>query len=165
MHISTVVVYYCIFCNFFCHSIYILNEESKDLLETAGMKESLLFIAANFSCLSSTITRLEECGLQLSSTISLVDGVLDELKTLKDDAYSVKLQNILSKNTGFGKLKRVSQILSGDANIDNTLEPLNMVDILSLKYAPIVSCDVERMFSEYKAMLADNRRSFCFCFF
>ena len=83
-------------------------------------------------------------------------------KSLQSDAYSAKLNNILSKNKGFGKLNKVSQILSGDGKIDETLEPLNMSDILSREHAPIVSCDVERVFSEYKAMLADNRRSFTF---
>ena len=68
----------------------------------------------------------------------------------------------MSKNIGFEKLNKVSQILSGNANIDETLEPLSMLDILSMKYAPIVSCDVERVFSKYKAILVDNRRSFIF---
>lgn len=65
-------------------------QESKTLLETAGMKESFLFINGNFSCISSTITRLEERGLQLSSSVSLINGVLDELKSLQSDAYSAK---------------------------------------------------------------------------
>ena len=120
----------------------------------------MLLIAANFSCISSTITGLEEKG-QLSSAISLVNGVIDELKNVQSDVYSAKL-NVLSKNIGFEKLNKVSQILSGNANIDETLEPLSMLDILSLKYAPIVSCDVERVFSKYKAILVDNRRSFIF---
>ena len=62
--------------------------------------------------------------------------------------------------TGFEKLNKVSQIFSGNANIDEALEPLSMLDILSLKYAPIISCDVEHVFFEYKAILVDNQRSF-----
>ncbi|KAG7165026.1 hypothetical protein Hamer_G004775 [Homarus americanus] len=137
-------------------------QESKILLETEGIKESLLFIATNFACISSTITRLEERGLLLSSAISLVNGVLDELKSLQSDAYYGKLSNVLYKNKGFEKLKKVSQIMSGDAIIDETVQPLTMLDLLCMKHASIVSCDVERVFSEYKAMLTDNRRGFNF---
>ena len=68
------------------------------LLETEGVKESLLFIAANFPCISSTITRLEEKGQLLSSAISVVNGVIDELKSVQSDVYSAKLNNVLSKN-------------------------------------------------------------------
>ncbi|XP_042206680.1 uncharacterized protein LOC121855674 [Homarus americanus] len=75
----------------------------------------------NFACISSTITRLEERGLLLSLAISLVNGVLDELKSLQSDAYYGKLSNVLYKNKGFEKLKKVSQIMSGDAIIDETL--------------------------------------------
>ncbi|KAG7161425.1 hypothetical protein Hamer_G014068 [Homarus americanus] len=137
-------------------------QESKILLETEGIKESLLFIAMNFACISSTITRLVERGLLLSSAISLVNGVFDELKSLQSDAYYGKLSNVLYKNKGFEKLKKVSQIMSGDAIIDETVQPLTMSDLLCMKHAPIVSCDVERVFSEYKAMLTDNRRGFNF---
>ncbi|KAK3895823.1 hypothetical protein Pcinc_000438 [Petrolisthes cinctipes] len=137
-------------------------QESKILLETEGMKESLLFIATNFACISSTITRLEERGLLLSSAISLVNGVLDELKSLQSDAYYGKLSNVLYKNKGFVKLKKVSQIMCGEAIIDETVQPLTMSNMLCMKHAPIVSCDVEKVFSEYKAMLTDNRRSFNF---
>ncbi|KAK3895413.1 hypothetical protein Pcinc_000865 [Petrolisthes cinctipes] len=137
-------------------------QESKILLETEGMKESLLFIATNFACISSTITRLEERGLLLSSAISLVNGVLDELKSLQSDAYYGKLSNVLYKNKGFEKLKKVSQIMCGEAIIDETVQPLTMSNMLCMKHAPIISCDVERVFSEYKAMLTDNRRSFNF---
>ena len=33
------------------------------------------------------------------------------------------------------KLKRVDEIIFGDANTDNTLEPFSTADILSLNYA------------------------------
>ncbi|KAG7165044.1 hypothetical protein Hamer_G004800 [Homarus americanus] len=81
---------------------------------------------------------------------------------MESDAYYGKLSNVLYKNKGFEKLKKVSQIMSGDAIIDETVQPLTMSDLLCMKHAPIVSCDVERVFSEYKAMLTDNRRGFNF---
>ncbi|KAK3865361.1 hypothetical protein Pcinc_029029 [Petrolisthes cinctipes] len=137
-------------------------QESKIFLETEGMKESLLFIATNFACISSTITRLEERGLLLSSAISLVNGVLDELKSLQSDAYYGKLSNVFYKNKAFEKLKKVSQIMCGEGIINETVQPLTMSNMLCMKHVPIVSCDVERVFSEYKAMLTDNRWSFNF---
>lgn len=41
-------------------------------------------------------------------------------------------------------------------------EDLNLDDMTYLKFAPITSVDVERSFSSYKILLADNRRSFLF---
>lgn len=46
--------------------------------------------------------------------------------------------------------------------IDGLLEDLQTNDFIHFKYALISSVDVERSFSIYKNMLADNQHSFLF---
>ena len=46
--------------------------------------------------------------------------------------------------------------------MDEIVSQLSLSDMRSLKFGPLVSCDVERVFSQYKTVLADNRRSFLF---
>ena len=53
--------------------------------------------------------------------------------------------------------------MSGEeTTTDDLPEDLQINDFIHFKYAPISSVDVERSFSVYKNMLADNRRSFVF---
>ena len=78
---------------------------------------------------------------------------------------SLKLTQVLSKNEGFLKLTNMAKILSGEQG--NDLIPhvdvdYTPADITAYSYGPVTSCDVERSFSRYKALLADNRRSFTF---
>ena len=45
---------------------------------------------------------------------------------------------------------------------DVTLQQFSPKELNCLEYAPLVSCEVERGFSQYKCMLAENRRKFIF---
>jgi hypothetical protein len=54
----------------------------------------------------------------------------------------------------------ISRVLMGEFSI--TEIKLTSSDLVYFKYAPIASVDVERSFSKYKNVLADNRRSFTF---
>jgi hypothetical protein len=70
---------------------------------------------------------------------------------------------VLEKNTGFETLSKISKIIEG-TELDTAHFPdkFNIDDITYMKFAPITSVDVERSFSTYKTLLADNRRSFVF---
>jgi hypothetical protein len=72
------------------------------------------------------------------------------------------LKNVLSKNRGYSTLKKIDDIINGEVTECDEDEVLSDEDLSSFKYAPVVSCDVERSFSKYKSMLRDNRRSFQF---
>jgi hypothetical protein len=75
----------------------------------------------------------------------------------------VKLSKVLSKNSRLSQIKKKSGIISGEIrNDDEDLAELSPEDNFCFKYAPIVSADVERSFSKYKAMLRENHRSFLF---
>jgi hypothetical protein len=73
-----------------------------------------------------------------------------------------KLKNVLSKNRGYYALKKINGLINGEVIGCGENEELSVEDLSSVKYAPIVSCDVERSFSKYKSMLRDNRKSFQF---
>lgn len=70
---------------------------------------------------------------------------------------------VLSMNPGYSQIIKICRILSGEISNENEgIEELTPEDISCFKYAPIVSCDIERSFSKYKSMLRDNRRNFEF---
>jgi hypothetical protein len=73
-----------------------------------------------------------------------------------------KLKNVLSKNRVYSALKKIDGIFNGKVTECGEDVELSVEDLSSSKYAPIVSCDVERSFSKYKSMLLDNRKSFQF---
>jgi len=53
------------------------------------------------------------------------------------------------KNHGYSTLK----IINGNITECDEDEELSIKDLSGFKYAPIVSCDVERGFSKYKTIL------------
>ena len=52
-------------------------------------------------------------------------------------------------------------ILDGEPNPEFNTD-LSPNEIAAFEFAPITTCDVERSFSVYKSMLADNRKRFLF---
>ena len=133
-----------------------------------GIREQLTYINTWFQKLSDTITELEDSNLPLHRSVSIVLGLQRNLRDAPGDgakAASQKMEKVLHKNDGFQKLVKIVEILEGRANIENTFsgdENYSPADISAYNFAPIVSCDVERSFSRYKALLSDNRRSFTF---
>jgi hypothetical protein len=66
------------------------------------------------------------------------------------------------KNKGFKTLQSIYKILNGELDEDNFSCNLTPGQISLFKYLPNTSCDVERSFSQYKAVLRSNRRSLIF---
>ena len=74
-----------------------------------------------------------------------------------------KIKSVLDKNLGYRSMCSISNVLTGqNFNRSGFEEELASSDLAYFKYAPIVSADVERSFSKYKNVLADNRCSFTF---
>lgn len=67
---------------------------------------------------------------------------------------------VLKKNTGFESLLKIRSIINDECEtkeyVNNTLTP---GQIVSFKYVPITSCNVESSFNQYKFILRSNRRS------
>ena len=75
-----------------------------------------------------------------------VDGPISELVQLKLDA-------VLRKNEGLEVLKQISAALSRIQTTQPTGYNHTPSEVAAFKYAPLVSADVERSFSRYKAFL------------
>ncbi len=56
----------------------------------------------------------------------------------------------------------IAAILCGEAESAIDGYYFTADEVAAFKYAPIVSCDVERSFSKYRAFLSDNKLSFSF---
>ena len=84
--------------------------------------------------------------------------IVNQFKNVTDDIgkkVCQKTEQVLRKNPGYSTLSQMADKMTDD-----------VVDLTSsinyYKYAPLVSADVERSFSMYKTLLADNRKSFTF---
>ena len=132
------------------------------LLDDIELKTSLCCISSSFKCLRIALKQFEAKGLALSAAVNLIDNVQKSLNSLYDKSYSQKLFSVLQKNSGFTSLKDIESVLAGK----NKVLPAPVakyIDVIScFKHAPVVSCDAERFFSQYKTVLAENRRRFDF---
>lgn len=138
--------------------------ECKKLLENYEIKLSLSFIAANFATLSTTIEKLETRGLSLETAISSIEAVKNKFETLYDRRSIDKLNSVLEKNRGFSTLREISSLLTGHKKETENefIKQFSSDELVLFVNAPVVTCDAERVFSVYKTVLADNRRSFLF---
>ena len=138
--------------------------ECRELLDNVEMKVSLGFIANQFAMLSSTIEKLETRGLSLETAVGYITQVKEKLEKMYDTTYSAKLMSVLNKNKRFATVQKISSLLSGKLKKTNDeyIKQFSSSELTAFQFAPVVTCDVERMFSVYKTVLADNRRSFHF---
>lgn len=78
-------------------------------------------------------------------------------------SVKTKIDLVLKKVKGFKTLLKIRSIIDSEYE---TTEDFNITLIpgqfAPFKYAPITSCDVKRIFSQYKSTLRSNRWSFIF---
>lgn len=137
----------------------------QELYNNDSIKNELAVILSNFQCITETIKQIEKSGANLRETFALIQNVQNKLSEggIAIEFAKLKLMQVLTKNPGYSQIKNICGILNGEANSSNEgIEELSPEEISVFKYAPIVSCDVERSFSKYKATLRDNRKSFIF---
>jgi len=138
----------------------------QDLIDNQTLKCNLIYIKTNFSSLPESINRLETSDLSLKDSIKIVVDFRQKIQQSKNEigiAIQNKLKMVLEKNTGFETLSKISKIIDGnESDTAHFPDEFNIDDITYMKFAPITSVDVERSFSCYKTLLADNRRSFVF---
>ena len=80
------------------------------------------------------------------------------------DNYIDKLDSVLEKNRSFSTLREISSLLTGRKKETESefIKQFSSDELILFVNAPVVTCDAERVFSVYKTVLADNRRSFLF---
>lgn len=126
-------------------------------------KSNLSFIKLNFQKIISGITKLQARGLSLDESIEIVDSVLNDLKAMHDKMFANKLNSVIGRNPGFNSLVSIKNILfKNSQTMDPYAESLLPNEVPYFKWCPTTSCDVERSFSQYKTLLAENRRKFLF---
>ncbi|XP_018494963.1 uncharacterized protein LOC108864235 [Galendromus occidentalis] len=137
-------------------------KEAKNLFLDETIRANLVAIASNLSDIPHCITALEEYGLSLERSTHIVENLRRKMELLPADlrAISRKFENVIDGNTGFVELCRIRDVMRGEVVDD--LANIPVEDLLVLKFAPIVSCEVERTFSRYKNIFRDNRHRFLF---
>ncbi|KAL3068683.1 hypothetical protein niasHT_032099 [Heterodera trifolii] len=120
--------------------------------------QDLAYIHSNFGQLATAITKLETQGMTIFDAMDVFAGVHNQMDNVygeKANEIRKKFADIVAKNHGIEKVSQFCQILSGK-NTESDVPP-NLIPFY--KFAPLTSCDVERSFSVYKSILADNRSS------
>eukprot|EP00102_Acyrthosiphon_pisum_P007513 XP_003242603.1 PREDICTED: uncharacterized protein LOC100570149 [Acyrthosiphon pisum] len=139
-------------------------KESQALLNEISMEPNLAFIHSNYGLLPSILTKLELQGVSLTDSVTTVVFTKNKLDEVAGDVgvkVNTKFNQVLEKNDGFAVILKILKILNGESlSMGGLREDLTGNDLKFYKYAPITSTDVERSFSRYKTILADNRRSF-----
>lgn len=98
-------------------------------------------------------------------TLEIFESVRNNLGSIRGRPEFVnKFERVVARNSGFLTIKEIANILStGKPTKPNEyIDALSPDELGSFMYAPITSCDVERIFSKYKQVLGDQRRSFLF---
>ncbi|QQP56296.1 Uncharacterized protein FKW44_000910, partial [Caligus rogercresseyi] len=139
------------------HFIESLNDDSlaivkaNKLFKDPNLLGQLAFIKGNFTQLVRAISSLQE-RLPLTEGIGILEMVQMQLTV---EPFASKLNSVLEKNPDFEKIKFYSRILKR--------EILELEDDPKLPFlfscAPITSVDCERVFSELKSLLFDQRTS------
>ena len=155
--------------NFVCNSLD--PDEAKCIrvaqwiLRKRTLESDLRLIRIAFLTLPQVITSLESYGMPLVEAIGIVEKFEGEIRALRNarlGPVKTRAVKVFENNIGFQELKHISHMLQGDIRAEESLGNRSVNDIMMLKFAPIVSTDVERSFSRYKAFLRDNRRGFEF---
>ena len=138
---------------------------AKSVCERPDVRNDLAYIQANFGFIPGLISACEKRGAALSDGIRRIDeavGLLRGAEGTIGDRVQEKLDSVLEKNGGLVTLRQISAVLCG--NHDQGIEgyKFSPIEMCAFMYAPLVSCDVERSFSRFKAVLRDNRESFKF---
>ena len=123
------------------------------------------FPTSNFVHLKFTILKLVEKRISLEESTKVLIELDDNLPIWGGGVVCwkvrSKLKDVIEKNKRFKILLSILDILSGKEGI-RIDQPLTPNEIAHFKYAPITTTDLERSFSVYKTLLADNRQSFTF---
>uniref|UniRef100_A0A915CMA9 BACK domain-containing protein n=1 Tax=Ditylenchus dipsaci TaxID=166011 RepID=A0A915CMA9_9BILA len=118
--------------------------------------QKLAYIQSNFALIPDAITKLEKSGMPLIESLNILSQLKTALSTVPGEIGQQvrgKLKYVLDKNPGINRLSEITNVLEGRESCLN----MNPNMIASMKFASIMSCDVERSFSVYKNLLAENR--------
>jgi hypothetical protein len=119
----------------------------------------------NFGFIPDLITIVEKSGVPINESIRHVDEAFGLLNAAGGDIASlIQLKiDVFSKKAGLRTLRQISDILEGRSELSGVEGYQHSpAELAAYKFAPLVSCDVERSFSKLKALLRDNRAKLTF---
>lgn len=112
---------------------------------------------------TDAIDKLETRGLSLNTQCDIIQEVRSKIMKIPGSRGAIlqkKTDEVFSKNSGFVTLQVINTALvHGDLQISSEISR-NPAVLSAYTYAPLVSVDVERSFSDYKYILSDRRQSF-----
>lgn len=168
-------IYYCDHFDTIVRIITLLNEndvvsiqKAKTCILQPNLEADLTYIKSNFEVLTIANKQLQEQNIPLADSLRVIESIVTNCSGLKGThGLSVlkKLENVFEKNEGLNTLKKISKIISQEeepTDLSVLAEDITSSDLVYFKHAPITSVHVERSFSPYKTILADNRRTFVF---
>jgi len=135
-------------------------EKAQDIIENASLQADLSYIDANLSFLPDILKQLEEQGLSLERSLSLMKEAktkVGEMQGEKGRLLKKKYDGVLARNPDLKILEQISNVLGGTMNI--LPEIITPTDASKFKFCPTTSVDVECSFSVYKNVLSDKCHS------
>lgn len=136
----------------------------QDLLEKSQLRADLAFIKAHFAHLPPTIIQLQSRALKAPAAWSLFARAVGPIFDLPLEKLPKKIDDVLRRNSGLLKLLPIFKLLDpACSSLKMTLQDAPALPPAALAAfidAPLTTVDVERSFSQYKAVLRSNRTSF-----
>jgi len=105
------------------------------------------------------LEKLQNQNVLLNDSLSIVENtvkLINEVQGTMGKEVVCSIKTKLAKNSGLEELTKIAMIHRGE-NVD---VPYSAKEICLFKYAPIVSCDVERSFNIYKDLVTSKRMNF-----
>lgn len=130
-----------------------------------GIRDEFLAIHQNYNILVEVLEGLQANFLLLSTSMGLLDMVnaFFENEPEIPQAICNRYHAIFTDKPSFQLLRAINECISQNSEaVPEGLDNWNIDNVYSLRYALITTCEVERTFSMYKAVLRWNRQSFRF---
>ena len=126
-------------------------EKGQSLMESDELQRDLAFISSNLAFLPSYLKQPEEPGLSLEESLRLFDGArvnIEEIAGERGELLKRKFNTVVARNPDLALLRKILGAMQGTANVP---ESVRVADILSYKFCPTASVDVERSFFRVQA--------------
>lgn len=137
--------------------------KAKALLASGRVRRQFAFIDTNYSFLVDTITKLETQGLPLVDALYEFNTAETAIRIVRGsvaDSVAEKLSSVREKNVGLVSLSAIAKVLSSEPLEEDekaATSKFGPTEFGLFRFAPVVSCDVERVFSRFKCVLRCNR--------
>jgi hypothetical protein len=132
--------------------------ESQTAFSVPKIACSMSYVHSNFVWIPD-IKNLETTGLSLEESIDILLNAEVKLSVRGETGEKVyrKFQAVLKRNPGYSTFMAVCKILNGEDT--NSSDDISLGKFHLLKFAPVISCNLERSFSAYKRILSDRQLS------